>query len=60
MRKPSDRRGNRTAPAGAGSKAPAKKPYRSPRLVTYGDLSKLAMAKGGATADGPGSPNSKG
>ena len=59
MPTPSDRRGNRTAPAKEGSKATVKKPYRTPRLVTYGDLSKLALAKGGASADGPGSPNSK-
>lgn len=29
----------------------AKKAYRSPRLVSYGDLRRLTMAKGGAKAD---------
>ncbi len=42
------------------SKGPRRKPYRSPRLVVYGDLRRLtkmfAMAKGGAKGDGGGVP----
>ncbi len=29
-----------------------KKPYRSPRLVVYGDLRRLTRAKGGNKTDG--------
>lgn len=36
-----------------------KKPYRPPRLVVYGDLHRLTMAKGGLRGDGGGSPKSK-
>jgi hypothetical protein len=36
-----------------------KRPYRTPRLVTYGNLRELALTKGGLLADGPGSPHSK-
>jgi hypothetical protein len=36
-----------------------KRPYRAPRLVTYGNLRELALAKGGLNLDGPGSPRSK-
>ena len=36
-----------------------KRPYRAPRLVTYGNLRELALAKGGPNADGPGNPHSK-
>ena len=37
-----------------------KRPYRAPRLITYGDLRELALAKGGSKNDpGPTSPNSK-
>ena len=42
------------APGGA-----ARKPYRAPRLVTYGSLPQLALAKGGARNDGGGNPASK-
>lgn len=35
-----------------------KKPYRSPRLVVYGDLRRLTTAKGGTQTDG-GKPKSK-
>ena len=37
----------------------AKKPYVTPRLVTHGDLRKLALGSGGRRADGKGSPASK-
>jgi len=60
MSTPSDRPGRRGKAAGDQSKTRSKKPYKSPRLVTYGNLSKLALAKGGLTQDGPGAPNSKG
>jgi hypothetical protein len=36
-----------------------KKPYRPPRLVAYGDLRTLTMAKGGSRADGGGKPSTK-
>jgi hypothetical protein len=37
-----------------------KTPYRTPRLVTYGNLRELALAKGGTKVDqGPGNPPSK-
>ena len=37
-----------------------KRPYRTPRLVTYGNLRELALAKGGAKVDaGPTNPPSK-
>ncbi len=41
-----------------------KKPYRSPRLVTYGDLRRLTNfvvtpVKGGAKADGTGAPKTR-
>lgn len=31
-----------------------KKPYRSPRLVTYGDFRTITRAKGGSANDGGG------
>ena len=37
----------------------AKKPYRTPRLVTHGDLRKLALGSGGLRSDGKGKPKSK-
>ena len=37
-----------------------KRPYRTPRLVTYGNLRELALAKGGTKNDaGPTQPASK-
>lgn len=37
-----------------------KKPYRSPRLVVYGDLRRLTTtAKGGVASDGGAKPPSK-
>lgn len=36
-----------------------KKPYRAPRLITHGDLRKLALGKGGRRYDGWGKPSSK-
>lgn len=36
-----------------------KKPYRPPRLVVYGDLRTLTMAKGGVNNDGGGKPRTK-
>jgi hypothetical protein len=59
MRTPSDRGGDRNRPSKGEAKTPPKKPYRSPRLVTYGNLSDLALAKAGLNNDGPGSPHSK-
>lgn len=36
-----------------------KNSYHSPRLVVYGDLRRLTMAKGGTKGDGPGVPRTK-
>lgn len=36
-----------------------RKPYRPPRLVVYGDLRSLTMAKGGTKGDGTGKPATK-
>jgi hypothetical protein len=35
---------------------PVKKPYRAPRLVEYGDLRKITLAKGGNMNDDPTPP----
>lgn len=36
-----------------------KRPYRSPRLVVYGDLRRLTTAKGGTLGDGGGKPTTR-
>jgi hypothetical protein len=36
-----------------------RKPYQAPRLTVYGDLHRIAQAKGGAKADGGGKPVTK-
>ena len=36
-----------------------KKPYRTPRLVEYGDLRTITQAKGGNMDDGAGVPATK-
>lgn len=38
---------------------PQKRPYRTPRLVTYGKLRELSLVKGGMKSDGGGSPPSR-
>lgn len=39
---------------------PGRKPYRAPRLVTYGNLPRLVtMAKGGRRNDGGGKPKTR-
>jgi hypothetical protein len=38
---------------------PVKKPYRAPRLVEYGDLRKITLAKGGNMNDDPTPPATK-
>ena len=40
-------------------KKPSKNPYRPPRLVVYGDLRSLTMAKGGTTGDAGGKPRTR-
>lgn len=37
----------------------AKRPYRPPRLVRYGDLYRLTRVKGGASSDGGGKPTTR-
>lgn len=39
--------------------APSKKVYRTPRLVTYGNVRDLALGTGGGRADGVGAPKSR-
>jgi hypothetical protein len=58
MRTPDGHGDSRDAEPQAPGEA-AKKPYRAPRLVSYGSLPQLALAKGGNRADGPGAPVSK-
>lgn len=48
-----------TSKPDAAAGQPAKKPYRTPRLTTHGDLRKLALGTGGKRADGKGVPASK-
>ena len=38
---------------------PAKRPYRTPRLTTYGDLRKIALAKAGNKNDGASKPSTR-
>jgi hypothetical protein len=38
---------------------PPKRPYRPPRLITYGNLRQLALAKAGSASDGKSVPSSK-
>ena len=60
MRKPSDRHADGKTPERDARAGASKKPYRPPRLVTYGNLSQLALTtKGGAKNDGGGTPASK-
>jgi hypothetical protein len=57
MAKPSE---PNASPARADN-APAqtKKPFRPPRFTVYGDLRRIALAKGGAKGDGLGKPSTK-
>ncbi len=50
-----------TFESGTGQKtAPVeKKPYRSPRIVVYGDLRRVTMGVGGSASDLPSPGNSK-
>ncbi len=41
------------------SESRKKKPYRPPRLVTYGDFRSLTRSKGGSSNDGQGKPRTK-
>jgi hypothetical protein len=45
--------------SGSRAKEVRKHPYRSPRLTEYGNLKKLALAKGGGKNDGFGKPKSR-
>jgi hypothetical protein len=40
-------------------KVGGRKPYRAPRLVEYGDLRKITLAKGGNKNDDPTPPATK-
>jgi hypothetical protein len=46
------------APSDGSTKA-RKRPYRTPRLVTYGTLRELALQKAGNKNDGHGEPKSR-
>jgi hypothetical protein len=36
-----------------------KRPYRTPKLITHGDLRTMTMAKGGALGDGGSNPKTR-
>ena len=38
---------------------PSRKKYQAPKLVEYGDLRRIVLAKSGFSADGKGSPATK-
>jgi hypothetical protein len=59
IRKPSGPSGEMRGDAAGTQSKPGKKPYRTPRLSVYGELSELALVKGGAKGDGPGKPATK-
>ena len=40
----------------AGAQNAEKKPYRSPKVVIYGDFNRLTLMKGANDADGTGNP----
>jgi len=45
---------------GPESKKPrGRKPYTAPRMTEYGDLRRIALAKGGSKGDGAGKPATK-
>jgi len=41
------------------SRAQAKKPYRSPKLLVHGDVAKVTGAKQGTRNDGTGKPRTR-
>lgn len=49
----------RERPVSATVSAPKLKPYRTPRLVEYGDLRTITRTKGSNRADATGTPPSK-
>ena len=51
---PEDRR-----PGDADTTTTPRQPYEAPRLTVYGDLHRLAQAKGGVKNDGGGHPATK-
>jgi hypothetical protein len=56
----SDHTDDRRSADPASTTAPRRKPYQSPKLVVYGNLSRLvAMAKPGTRGDGAGNPKTK-
>jgi hypothetical protein len=57
MSQSGENRGHGELPPGA-KRRRGRKPYRTPRLVVYGDLRRITGAKGGISTDG-GSGNSK-
>ena len=59
MRTPSDRPDNADTRSREKPRASSKKPYRAPRMVTYGNLRQLALVKGGTKSDGGGPPPSR-
>jgi hypothetical protein len=59
MDKPSEPDSDLGRPAQKETAGQPKRSYRRPRLVMYGNLRELALAKGGAKGDGGGTPPSK-
>jgi len=59
MGRQSERNGELRQPARDEAPEQTKRPYRTPRLITYGNLRELALAKGGVRGDGGGTPPSR-
>jgi hypothetical protein len=59
MRKPFEETSDPRRPSGDTPAAKSKKVYRTPRLVTYGNLRDLSLGTGGGKADGLGAPKSR-
>ena len=58
MRDKKPKPGGTTDPVETTASSPKKK-YQAPRLVEYGDLRRIVMAKGGTTNDGAKVPATK-
>ena len=59
MRKPFEETTDPRRASGDTPAAQSKKLYRTPRLVTYGNLRDLSLGSGGGKNDGVGNPKSR-
>ena len=59
MRKLVEEDGDSGRSAGTSASPKSKKLYRTPRLVTYGNVRDLALGTGGGKSDGVGAPKSR-